>query len=243
MPYKDDPRTERFNIENDINQSLKNLVFIVLLGGSSLAAFTMSRYKMWRHLVPCRAFYQRNICIPGVGDLALMARAPSLFINKFEDTSQHLAYDCLEQLHFNRTRQDILSGANRLNLGYYRQLPFVKRSRRPVQTDEPEWLLSDSELDDWKAFTVIKREEEEAEEKEEQTDAGKDLNDDMDDDLVGLRQIANQRGKDKPLNSPDKQGNPVVDIAKKPKPKKKSKHNVEAAMRLKNAKNMKKRIT
>ncbi len=62
----------------------------------------------------------------GVGDLPLMAKSPSLFVNKLHSDYQPLTYDCLEELHFNRTRDDITGNSRQLNMTVYSQHPFVK---------------------------------------------------------------------------------------------------------------------
>ena len=46
----------------------------------------------------------REICIFGVGDLPWLYQRPELFVNKFyADEHEPLAYDCMEELVYNRT--------------------------------------------------------------------------------------------------------------------------------------------
>ena len=46
----------------------------------------------------------REICIFGVGDLPWLYQRPELFVNKFyADELEPLAYDCMEELIYNRT--------------------------------------------------------------------------------------------------------------------------------------------
>ena len=45
----------------------------------------------------------REICIFGLGDLPWLFRRPELFVNKFYADFEPLAYDCMEELIFNRT--------------------------------------------------------------------------------------------------------------------------------------------
>lgn len=77
----------------------------------------------------CKGMYLHDICIIGVGDLPALINSKQLFVNKFYFHYQPLAYDCLEQLHYNRTREDILNPSiHRFDLDFYRNLNFVKSS-------------------------------------------------------------------------------------------------------------------
>ena len=67
----------------------------------------------------------RQICIFGIRDLPLLASRPELFANKFYFDFQPLTLDCMEELHYNRTRDEI-DGKLRLDLGFYRDLDFVQ---------------------------------------------------------------------------------------------------------------------
>lgn len=62
-----------------------------------------------------------------MGDLPALVNSTQLFVNKLHYNYQSLAYDCLEQLHYNRTREDILYPLkHRFDLNFYRNLDFVK---------------------------------------------------------------------------------------------------------------------
>jgi len=52
------------------------------------------------------------VCIFSVGDLALLATRPELFVNKFHADYQPLALDCIEQLHYERLTADVLAGTD-----------------------------------------------------------------------------------------------------------------------------------
>ena len=91
----------------------------------------------WKHW-SCQGRWVREICIFGVGDLPWLYRRPELFVNKFHaDDGEPLAYDCLEELIYNRT---VMQAADHAHLDptylaqyesstfdptYYLKLPFV----------------------------------------------------------------------------------------------------------------------
>jgi len=97
----------------------------------------------------CQGHWVREICIFGVGDLPWLYRRPELFINKFDAGNEPLAYDCMEELIYNRT---IMQAANHADLDptylsrfeslsfdptYYVKLPFVSnKSMRVVPLKE-----------------------------------------------------------------------------------------------------------
>ena len=81
------------------------------------------RYKIWGS--PCAGKRVRGICIISVGDLHLMKDRPELFINKLHIDYSPSAYECLEQLHFQRMKDEVL-GVRNIDLKYYEKLDFVK---------------------------------------------------------------------------------------------------------------------
>jgi hypothetical protein len=90
------------------------------------------RWKRWRSSgYRCRGRYVSDVCVLGVGDLPELLDCTELFVNKLHYNYQPLAYDCLEQLHYNRMRRDILHPSitdSRIDLNHYRHLNFVHRS-------------------------------------------------------------------------------------------------------------------
>ena len=68
--------------------------------------------------MPCHGKYVHAICIFGIGDLQLLASRPELFTNKFHADFYPLACDCLEELHFNRSREE-MEGRRVFNIKYY----------------------------------------------------------------------------------------------------------------------------
>ena len=87
---------------------------------------TENRLKVWGSgKIPCHGRYIRDICIYNVGDLPTLAQATQLFANKFHAKLYPLSYDCLEELHYNRTRQD-LTGERTTDVAYYRAQPYVR---------------------------------------------------------------------------------------------------------------------
>ena len=85
------------------------------------------RYKLWETMTPaCRGKKVRMLCIFGVGDLPPMSKSYELFANKLFHDYQPMALRCLEERHYNWTRDDILGVSDRLDLMYYRLLPNVR---------------------------------------------------------------------------------------------------------------------
>ncbi len=111
---------------------------------------------MWRYTGPCKGKFIRYICVVGIGDLPLLGASRHLFVNKVDDSYQRLTYDCLEELHFNRTREDIL-GVKRISMDFYKNLPFVQYSRHDIR-DSRDWTLSEQEMDLWRNETLLERE-------------------------------------------------------------------------------------
>ena len=76
----------------------------------------------------CQGYYQRGICVFGIGDLPWLAVRPELIANKFNLTYQFLTLDCLEERHRTRTmlRYRLSSADERL----IRNLPTVKYGRK-----------------------------------------------------------------------------------------------------------------
>ena len=74
---------------------------------------------------PCHGQRVRSVCIFGVGDLPLLSTRRELFTNKFYLDYERYALDCMEELHFNRTRDEYL-GKLSFDTRYYEELGFVK---------------------------------------------------------------------------------------------------------------------
>lgn len=97
----------------------------------------------------CQGRWVREICIFGVGDLPWLYRRPELFVNKFYAAHEPLAYDCMEELIYNRT---VMQAADHARLEptylsrfesstfdptYYLKLPFVSsKTTRVVSLEE-----------------------------------------------------------------------------------------------------------
>ncbi|XP_052285132.1 beta-1,3-galactosyl-O-glycosyl-glycoprotein beta-1,6-N-acetylglucosaminyltransferase-like [Dreissena polymorpha] len=84
----------------------------------------MARFKDWGER-ECHGKRLRDICIIGTGDLPELAQSKKLFVNKFHQNFRPYAYDCLEELIANRTR-DIYLGDYAFDSRYYGTLGFVK---------------------------------------------------------------------------------------------------------------------
>lgn len=83
------------------------------------------RFKNWGSF-PCHGHSVRGICHFGVGDLPLLSTRPELFANKFSWNFQRYAFKCMEELHFNRTR-DSFRGNQSFNTTFYAQQMFVRK--------------------------------------------------------------------------------------------------------------------
>ena len=87
----------------------------------------ITRFKNWGTWpfdYPCAGQRIRMVCVFGMGDLPLLASRPELFTNKFYLDYQQFALDCMEELHYNRTRQE-LQGVLSFDTRYYTGLKFV----------------------------------------------------------------------------------------------------------------------
>ena len=92
----------------------------------------LARFKNWVneraddiHKWPCHGKAVRGVCHFGAGDLPLLSTRRELFANKFDWNYERYARDCLEELHFNRTRDEYLGIAS-FDTRYYQELGFVK---------------------------------------------------------------------------------------------------------------------
>ncbi|XP_061184707.1 beta-1,3-galactosyl-O-glycosyl-glycoprotein beta-1,6-N-acetylglucosaminyltransferase-like [Saccostrea echinata] len=88
----------------------------------------LTRFKNWGTGVfnwPCHGRRVRQICIFGIGDLSLLARRPEFFANKFYLYYQTYALQCMEELHYNRTRDEYQQQLE-FQIDYYENLEFIK---------------------------------------------------------------------------------------------------------------------
>ena len=113
-------------------QQIYKLFVVFFLSGSPethpLHYPFLTRYKnwgLWPFDWPCAGQRVRLVCIFGVGDLNLLSSRPELFANKFYLDYQPLAFDCMERLHYQRMREEVL-GQRELDTTYYESLSFVK---------------------------------------------------------------------------------------------------------------------
>ncbi|XP_052806391.1 beta-1,3-galactosyl-O-glycosyl-glycoprotein beta-1,6-N-acetylglucosaminyltransferase-like [Mya arenaria] len=84
----------------------------------------LARYKNWGER-KCHGKRVRAVCVNGARDLPPLKDTQQLFVNKFHQEFHPLAYDCLEELLFNRTRDGQL-GLSIFDLNFYTNLGFVK---------------------------------------------------------------------------------------------------------------------
>ncbi|XP_069115830.1 beta-1,3-galactosyl-O-glycosyl-glycoprotein beta-1,6-N-acetylglucosaminyltransferase-like isoform X2 [Argopecten irradians] len=83
-----------------------------------------SRFKNWGNL-HCAGKVVRQICIFGVGDLPVLSRRYELFANKFYWDFQPVTLDCMEELLYNRTRDDY-HNKRTFDAAVYKNLSFLK---------------------------------------------------------------------------------------------------------------------
>ena len=76
--------------------------------------------------MPCRGQFVRQVCVYGVGDLPTLAKRKELFANKLYQDYEPIALECMEELHYNRTREE-LKGHVEFDTGYYATRDFVKQ--------------------------------------------------------------------------------------------------------------------
>jgi len=72
----------------------------------------LTRFKNWGNGNfdwPCKGKRVRLICVLGVGDLPLLASRPELFANKFYWDYEPYTLECMEELNYNRTRDEYLN--------------------------------------------------------------------------------------------------------------------------------------
>ncbi|KAL5018730.1 hypothetical protein ScPMuIL_004452 [Solemya velum] len=80
-------------------------------------------FVAWGGSDKCEGRFVRSVCVFGVGDLRRLVLKKELFANKFYLDFQPLALRCMEEWLFNKTQH-----SNSLDLQYYRDLPFVRKS-------------------------------------------------------------------------------------------------------------------
>jgi hypothetical protein len=88
----------------------------------------LSRFVNWEGLSnhrQCHGKYVRSVCVFGVGDLSLLARRPEFFTNKFHTDYQEAALLCMDQLIYNRTRDEYYQRLG-FDLQYYEKLPHIR---------------------------------------------------------------------------------------------------------------------
>ncbi|XP_045204870.2 beta-1,3-galactosyl-O-glycosyl-glycoprotein beta-1,6-N-acetylglucosaminyltransferase-like [Mercenaria mercenaria] len=85
-----------------------------------------NRVKSDTYRYPCHGKVVRGICIFGIGDVPMLSKRKELFANKFHLDYQTVAYECMEELIFNRTRDEYL-GTRVYNANWYSKLGFVSK--------------------------------------------------------------------------------------------------------------------
>ena len=81
-------------------------------------------YKVWNHT--CEGKLVRAHCIYGVGDLPALFNSPELFANRFHIDFEPEALDCMEELHYYHSRDELEGRAPALNISYYAGMYYAK---------------------------------------------------------------------------------------------------------------------
>ncbi|KAJ8315951.1 hypothetical protein KUTeg_005965 [Tegillarca granosa] len=76
----------------------------------------------------CHGKRVRMVCIFGVGDIPLLLSRPEFFTDKFYIDYQPVTLDCIEELHYNRTR-DQFEKKSEFNTTFYENLPFIRNAK------------------------------------------------------------------------------------------------------------------
>ncbi|KAL5016435.1 hypothetical protein ScPMuIL_006024 [Solemya velum] len=81
----------------------------------------LSRFEVWEGMpFSCDKFI-RHVCILGMNQLPVLSRRPEFFASKFSLDHDPYAYDCMEELLYNRTRHQYLHDRS-VNTCYYSSL-------------------------------------------------------------------------------------------------------------------------
>ena len=78
------------------------------------------------------SLYYRNVCVFGLGDFSLLSHRPELYANKFYIDYNPLLYDCMEELLYNKTREEFLM-EREFNVSFYANLDQVKNHIHDVR--------------------------------------------------------------------------------------------------------------
>ncbi|UJR15577.1 hypothetical protein I4U23_002515 [Adineta vaga] len=79
-----------------------------------------ARFANWGEY-RCHGRFVRGVCVFGTGDLPLLANRHEFIANKFNLNIDPLAYQCLEEVLFNRSKLNVPL----TNAQFYRQMPFL----------------------------------------------------------------------------------------------------------------------
>ena len=112
-----------------VNKENGCLVFYSGVPETGIADYTqLTPYVIWPDdKTPCFSKTVRTVCIFGLKNLQYMSQTYHLFANKLYYDYQPMALHCLEERHWNHTRDDISGiGTSGLNMTFYSNLPNVK---------------------------------------------------------------------------------------------------------------------
>lgn len=103
-----------YHYTSELTAAVVNFVICCVMAGEAETDNSkypfITRFKNWGDGPfdwPCHGKRVSMVCIFGVGDLALLVSRPELFANKFYIDYEPVTFDCMEQLHYQRLRDEV----------------------------------------------------------------------------------------------------------------------------------------
>jgi len=75
---------------------------------------TVARFSGWSGEYDCKGKWRHSICLFSIEDLSKIYKLPHFILNKFSLSFEPIAYQCMEEIYFNRTMQQ-----KKPDLNYY----------------------------------------------------------------------------------------------------------------------------
>ena len=105
------------------NECTTHSCIFVLIGDPDLK-WSYTRFKVWMDAKgeeKCGGEWVRFVCNMGVADLPRLTEAKHMFVNKFRLELDSVAYRCLEEWYYNRTKH----ADQNFDINFYQKLNFV----------------------------------------------------------------------------------------------------------------------
>ncbi|CAI9725166.1 beta-1,3-galactosyl-O-glycosyl-glycoprotein beta-1,6-N-acetylglucosaminyltransferase-like [Octopus vulgaris] len=102
--------------------------------------------------VKCSGKSKHSVCIYSIGDLPWLTSCPQIVANKFDEDTDSIVLDCLEEWLTNRR---LSQNGDQLNWYYYRNLPHVRhnaklkdseKTKEFLQSKKRKWLLQQEQF-------------------------------------------------------------------------------------------------